>query len=202
MSVRSEIRLAAFALVAIQVVSSLGAIALLGRGAGDAVSMAGAWSMVLLALIGLAASAVVLRRLVARVAVPVERIDEALAGFGGGDGFRRIRLDAAPPELTRIAASICSLMDPRSADEEDPRAVAAADRAVLLHLLDGMAAPALVVDRSGTPTALSVSALARLEADTGGAIKRSLKAAAAGQSATGVASVTSVGGTLFLCTLN
>jgi hypothetical protein len=201
MSARWEIKLAVLALVAIQVVTSLGAIALLGRRAGDAVSMAGAWSMVLLALIGLAASAVVLRRLVARIAVPVARIDEALAAYGSGDGFRRIRLDAAPPELTRIAASVCGLMDPRSADEEDPRAVAAADRAVLLHLLDGMAAPAIVVDRHGTPTALSASALSRLEADPGGAIKRSLQAAATGQSAPGVASVTSIGGTLYLCTL-
>jgi hypothetical protein len=202
MTVRWEIKLAVFSLVAVQVVTSFGAIALLGSHAGGALAEAGAWAMVLLALIGLGASAVVFRRLVARVAVPLDRIDDALIGFGRGDGFRRCRLDAAPAELTRIAASISSLMDSQSAGEEDPREIAAADRAALLHLLDGMAAPAIVVSRRGIPTALSASALARLEADSGGALKRSLEAAASGRSAPGVASVTPIaGGTLFLCTL-
>jgi hypothetical protein len=203
MTVRWEIKLAVFSLVAVQVVTSFGAIALLGSGAGGALAEAGAWAMVLLALIGLGASAVVLRRLVARIAVPVDRIDEALTGFGRGDGFRRCRLDAAAAELTRIAASISALMDTRSAGEEDPREIAAADRAALLHLLDGLAAPAIVVSRRGIPTALSASALARLEADSGGALKRSLESAAAsGRAAAGVASVIPIAnGALFLCTL-
>jgi hypothetical protein len=203
MTVRWEIKLAVFSLVAVQVVTSFGAIALLGSHAGGAAAEAGAWAMVLLALIGLGASAVVLRRLVTRVAVPVDRIEDALAGFGRGDGFRRCRLDAAPAELTRIAASISTLIDSRSAGEEDPREVAAADRAALLHFLDGMAAPAIVVSRRGIPTAGSASALARLETDPTGALKRALEAtAASGRAAAGVASVIPIAnGALFLCTL-
>ena len=203
MSVRGELRLAIFTLVAIQIVMAFGAIALLGSHAGGAAAEAGAWAMVLLALIGVGASAVVLRRLVARVAVPVDRIDEALTGFARGDGFRRCRLDPAPAELTRIAASISTLMDAHGAGDENPREIAAADRTALLHLLDGMAAPAIVVNRRGTPTALSASALARLEADPTGALKRALEAtAASGRAAAGVASVTPIAnGALFLCTL-
>jgi hypothetical protein len=203
MSVRTEIRLAVSALVAVQVVMALGAIALLGRGAEGGTALAGAWSMVLLALIGLGTSAIVFKRLTARIVAPVAKLDEALAAFGRGDSFRRVRLDAAPPDLARIAAAACGLMDPRGADEEDPRAIAAADRAALLHLLDGMAAPALVVDRRGVPTAVSAAALARLAADSGGALRRALAAAATGQITGGVASVAPVGGgAAFLCTLS
>jgi hypothetical protein len=203
MTVRRELRLAVVSLVAVQVIAAFGAIALLGSHAGGAVAEAGAWAMVLLALIGLGVSAVVFRRLVTRVAAPLDRIDEALAGFGRGDGFRRCRLDPAPADLLRIAASISALMDSRGGGDEDPREIAAADRAALLHFLDAMPAPALVVDRRGAPTAPNASALARLEADSGGTVKRSLEAAAeTGRPAPGVASVTPIaGGTLFLCTL-
>lgn len=204
MSVRGELKLAVFALVAIQIVMAFGAIALLGSHAGGAVAEAGAWAMVLLALVGLGASAVILKRLMARVAAPLDRIDEAIIGFGRGDGFRRPRLDPAPTELGRIASSISAIMDSRAGAEGDPREIAAADRAALLHFLDGLAAPAVVVNRRGSPTAASASALARLEADPMGALKRALEAAAlSGRPAAGVASVTPIsGGTLFLCALS
>jgi len=203
MTVRRELRLAVVSLVAVQVIAAFGAIALLGGGAGGAVAEAGAWAMVLLALIGVGVSAFVFRRLVTRVAAPLDRIDEALVGFGRGDRFRRCRLDPAPDDLLRIAASISALMDSRRGGEEDPREVAAADRAALLHFLDAMPAPAVVVDRRGAATAPSASALARLGSDANGALKRSLRIAAeSGRPAPGVASVTPIaGGTFFLCTL-
>jgi len=202
MSVRAEIRAAVLALVAIQVVTAFGAIALLGSHAGPALAAAGAWAMVILALVGLGASAVVLRRLTVRVAAPVARIDDALAGAGRGDPFRRIRLEGVPADLDRIAGAISAVMDAHAGGEGDPRAIAAADRAALLHLLDGMPAPALVVDRRGVPTAASATALARLAADDGGALRRALSLAATGAAAPGVASAAKIGdGALCLCTL-
>jgi hypothetical protein len=201
MTARFEIKLAVFSLLAIQIVTSFGAIALLGRSDG-AVAAAGAWAMVILALLGLVASAFVLRRLVLRIAVPLERIDEALQDHERGDGFRRCRFDEAPQELSRIAASVSALMDPHVAADEDPREAAAADRAALLHLLDAMISPTAVVNRHGVPTALSASALARLESDAGDGLRRALEAAVSGRPSDGIASATPIGdGTLFLCAL-
>lgn len=202
MSVHGEIRLAVLGMLAVQIVTSFGAIALLGREGSGPVAMAGAWAMVILAMLGLGASAVALRRLRARIVAPILGLDAALLARGRGDALRRCRLDEAPLELRRIADAVGALMDPRDEGGEDPRDVAAADRAALLHLLDALPAPALVVNGRGVPLALSAAAHVRLETDEGGAIVKALGDAAAGRPAPGIASAAPIGGgALFLCTL-
>jgi hypothetical protein len=74
--------------------------------------LGGAWAIVFLSCVALAASAAVLRRLRQRLVAPLQELSSTLDASSRGDRHRRCRpMSAAPIELARILTKVNGLLD-------------------------------------------------------------------------------------------
>ncbi len=110
--------------------------------------VAGAWATVLLGLVGFGVAVVLVRRLARRVVVPVQELDRVMVAVVAGESQRRSQIRDAPPELEELSRGLNQLLDRTVAQRfaATPASGAALDRAVLLHVLDGLAGSYAAVD--------------------------------------------------------
>jgi len=73
--------------------------------------VAGAWAAVVLALLGFAASVLVLRRATAAVLDPLAELEQTLDAFRQGNPFRRCRGTGASEEMRRVLDTVNELLD-------------------------------------------------------------------------------------------
>ncbi len=146
------------------------------------IGSAGRWTLAFLAVIGLAASLLSIRRANERLLAPLAELHAAVTAFRQGDLHRRCRA-LGPSELSDLLEGVDELLD--RAERAAPAAPreATPDRAVLLALLDRLGRPALVLGADGAVVAASASALDRLDAD-GDAILARLRAGEPGEGET------------------
>lgn len=163
---------------AVEALAELGRVnrAAMVRADGEAlrIGSAGRWTLAFLALIGLAASLLSIRRANERLLAPLAELHAAVSAFRQGDLHRRCRA-LGPSELSDLLEGVDELLD--RAERAAPAAPREAthDRAALLALLDRLGRPALILDASGALVAASASALDRLEGE-GDAILARLRA--------------------------
>lgn len=141
---------------------------------------AGAWSMVILGFTSFGGALLLFGR-VRRVAIePITELHAVAAAFQAGDTLRRCRPPgpAAAPELAVVARTLNTLIDEAaSRSSPDGRSRDAADRPLLVALLDAGDEPQAVVADDGAVRAASRTALERLQGPAGPALRTALRVA-------------------------
>jgi hypothetical protein len=121
---------------------------------------AGAWAAVFLALTGLLASVLTIRRLETRLLDPIAELGRVVAAQRAGDRHRRCRVGDAEGELAVVVQTVNELFDLRERTGESEVAPADSDeRALVLHLLDARQEPVLVAGPRGEVLAANKKAL-------------------------------------------
>jgi hypothetical protein len=129
-------------------------------------AIAGGWATALVGLLAFVVSLLLLRGWLRRFADPLRELEAVLQANASGDPYRRNRRMEGPNELGVIAARVNHLLDRKLARDEavDP-ALRNVDRSLLLHLLDKLGEPVIVVDSSGAMLVANRPALDRMAAD-------------------------------------
>ncbi|MEM9875183.1 MAG: hypothetical protein AAF928_09830 [Myxococcota bacterium] len=126
----------------------------------------GGWTVVLLALLTMALGVFARRRLDSSLLHPLEELHETVEDLAQGTGHRRCRPQlSASPELGRTMEVFNELLDRRGRDATtagDRHDETASDRALLLGLLDLLAAPSAVLDDQGRVVAASHDMMNRI----------------------------------------
>lgn len=202
----SEARGGIGALLGLQLLTTVAAVALLGRLApadleatteAGRLALAGAWAMAALGFVSFLAGLGLWRRVQRRVLAPILEVDAVLAAARAGDERRRCSKPWEPEAGGRLVENLNWALDRRVGTPDKPSEDAAL-RAVVVGLLDRTAdRPALVVRADGGVTAANEVALAGLpEGATAGAVA---EAVARGEAPTGW-SVAPLGPGLWLAT--
>jgi hypothetical protein len=138
---------------------------------------AGAWSAVFLGLLGFTVGLVVVERLLHKVVHPLAELKSVLSSAMSGDRTRRCTPGSASSDVEYVKLSINTLLDQGTrSDTPAGREVShcRAARTVLLHLLDEVEGPRLVVDQRGSIISANAAALERLRGEEGKDIKERL----------------------------
>jgi len=144
-------------------------------------SVAGAWSMVFLALLGFAAGVSISRRFGRRILLPLSELHQVFESVRLGDHHRRCARLAAPVEIGSVMTAANALLDQcgaaTAAPVSDHQPI---DRATALQLLDARADSLVVVDDRGEIILANQLALDALSGPTG-AVARSALLQASGE---------------------
>lgn len=112
--------------------------------------IAGAWAAVFLGIFGFLLSLLIASRLTRRVVTPFHELYATVTAFMGGDLYRRCPTGAFPREFEAVAVTLNDLLDEHQVHlTHTLEPAAAAERPLLLGLLDRHAHPALVFDIDG-----------------------------------------------------
>lgn len=163
---------------AVAALAELGAInrAAMTRADDEALRLgsAGRWALAFLALVGLGASLLSIRRAGEQLLAPLAEMVAVVTAFRQGDTHRRCQR-LPPNELSDVLDHLDVLLDRAEHAMPAPAAHDERPRAALLAVLDGMPRPAIVLGEDGALIAASQTALDRLEA-SGEAILARLRA--------------------------
>ncbi|MCB9681325.1 MAG: hypothetical protein H6733_07605 [Alphaproteobacteria bacterium] len=107
---------------------------------------AGAWAAAMLGFVGFLVSVLLYRRLTQRLVLPLVHMDLALREVAGGDAHRRVPPLDGPVETVRLGTNINRVLDRTLARKRPVAAPPAGDRAVLLHVVDRLTGPVLLLD--------------------------------------------------------
>lgn len=123
--------------------------------------LAGAWAVVVVALLILGLTTLMTRRLEARMLGPLVTLSAQAQKIRSGDVYLRCT-EAGAPEIMELAALTNELLDNQHSPRP-PQRLARADRQIVLHLLDRRPGPWLVADEDGELIACNKEALERIE---------------------------------------
>lgn len=135
---------------------------------------AGRWALAFLALVGLAASLLSIRRAGEQLLAPLAELVAVVTAFRQGDTHRRCQ-QLPPNELSDVLDHLDLLLDRAEHAMPVPVPHDERPRGALLALLDRMPRPALVLSEEGAVIAASQSALDRLT-ETGDELLERLRA--------------------------
>jgi methyl-accepting chemotaxis protein len=149
-------------------------------GKAQRMGTAGAWSAVVIGLLGFLAGLVVIRRLRKYIVEPLAELYATLEAAGKGDRFRRCTSFDAPPELKRIFQIVNQMLDQQ--ERKRGHGSGASARMALVYLLEQQPRPAFVVDGRGHLVAANRPGLEQLESARGDGLRQELARVPAGDS--------------------
>jgi hypothetical protein len=144
----------------------------------------GAWAVVLLGLVGFLVSLVVMRRIRRRLLEPLHEVQRTLAAHRLGDAHRRCAVAETSEDTRRMMEDLNEVLDdiqalrPSREIDSSRLGVGGGLRDVALWLLDREPRPIVVLGKEGNVLAASASALERLAASDGAALRARLEAVA------------------------
>lgn len=140
--------------------------------------VAGAWAVVLMALVAMFISYVAIRRLDRRVIAPVIHLHRVLEQAAEGEAYRRCHERGGARELEEIYEVVNDLLDHRlKTTELEAGGASNAIHGALVRLLDERSAPTFVLYRDGELLAANARGLEALTGEQGGDLREALRLA-------------------------
>lgn len=166
--------------------------------------IAGAWIAVVFGLASLIIGLIVINRLDSRLVQPLIELDHVVTALNSGDQHRRFTLARAPSEIRRMFDRLNQFFDKMSRLNEErnsevPERNRELERIGLLHFLESMGRPALIVADKGDILASNHEALLKLSDPEGPDFHNDLAQLSNGQEAPDYLEVTSLEGKGWLC---